>query len=128
MKTALLLGGQGATMSTLGVDLYEQVPEYRAVIDQASAVLGYDLFAEVMTDGDKLKLTSFAQPAIFAHEMGIYAFVQSKLSDPVGILGLSLGEYTALTIVAYLSLMMPYVYCKSVDNTCKQLVNVKRLK
>lgn len=98
MKTALLLGGQGAAMPTLGVDLYEQAPAYRAVIDQASDILGYDLFADVLTDGDKLKQTAFAQPAIFAHEMGIYSMVQDKLNEPVSLLGLSLGEYTALTI------------------------------
>lgn len=98
MKTALLLGGQGAAMPTLGVDLYENEPVYRAVINQASAILGYDLFATVLTDGDKLKQTAYAQPAIFAHEMGIYALVKDLVTEPVSLLGLSLGEYTALTI------------------------------
>lgn len=98
MKTALLLGGQGAAMPTLGVDLYENEPGYRAIIDQASEILGYDLFVNVLKDGDKLKQTAYAQPAIFAHEMGIYTIVQDKLEEPVSLLGLSLGEYTALTI------------------------------
>jgi len=98
MKTALLLGGQGASMSTLGTDLYEHERAYRAVIDQASVILGYDLHSEVMCDGEKLKQTKFAQPAIFAHEMGIYALVSEMIGTPISLLGLSLGEYTALTI------------------------------
>lgn len=98
MKTTLLLGGQGAAMPTLGVDLYENESVYKQVIDQASIVLGYDLYKVVLTDAEKLKQTAYAQVAIFAHEMGIYTLVKDQLEEPVSLLGLSLGEYTALTI------------------------------
>lgn len=98
MKTAILLGGQGAAMPTLGIDLYEHEAAYRAVIDRASAVLGYDLYATVLKDEAKLQETAYAQPAIFAHEMGIYAVVSEYIPEPVALLGLSLGEYTALTL------------------------------
>lgn len=98
MKTAILLGGQGAAMPTLGLDLYEHEAAYRAVIDRASAILGYDLYATVLKDETKLRDTAYAQPAIFAHEMGIYAVISEYVPEPVALLGLSLGEYTALTL------------------------------
>lgn len=97
MKIGILMSGQGAQSVGMGQDLYEQVPAYRETIDQASAVLGYDLMTEVIQNDAKLQQTRFAQPAIFAMSMGIHRALADKLGAVNSYLGLSLGEYSALT-------------------------------
>lgn len=97
MKIGILMSGQGAQSVGMGQDLYEQVPAYRETIDQTSAVLGYDLMTEVIQNDAKLQQTRFAQPAIFAMSMGIHRALADKLGDVNSYLGLSLGEYSALT-------------------------------
>ncbi|CAK8054428.1 ACP S-malonyltransferase [Eupransor demetentiae] len=96
MKVGLLFSGQGAQQVDMGMDLYDALPAYKERIDQASQVLGYDL-TEVMTDEVKIKQTEFAQPAIVAMSLGILAALGDALPKPTAALGLSLGEYSALT-------------------------------
>lgn len=43
MKVGLLFNGQGSQQAGMGTDLYENLPGYKAYIDKASAILGYDL-------------------------------------------------------------------------------------
>jgi [acyl-carrier-protein] S-malonyltransferase len=97
MKLGILMSGQGAQQVGMGADLYANVPAYRAVVDRASAVLGYDLQTEVCEDEEKLAQTAYAQPAILAMSMGIYAALADVMPEPNAAVGLSLGEYSALT-------------------------------
>ena len=102
MKIGLLFSGQGAQQVGMGSDLYEALPVYRETIDQASEILGYDL-ATVVQDEAKILQTQYAQPAILAMSVAIVKALGERLPQPVASLGLSLGEYSALTVAGAFS-------------------------
>jgi [acyl-carrier-protein] S-malonyltransferase len=108
MKTAFLFPGQGAQTVGMGTALAASNPAAKALFDQASAVLGYDLL-EVCTHGpaDRLNATDISQPAIFVASLAaLEALMQSEpeaASTVVATAGLSLGEYTALVFAGALS-------------------------
>jgi [acyl-carrier-protein] S-malonyltransferase len=101
MKTAFLFPGQGAQYVGMGSALAASLPAAKAMFDQASADLGYDLL-DVCTNGpaERLNATDVSQPAIFVASLA--ALESLKQSEPdaagqvVAAAGLSLGEYTAL--------------------------------
>lgn len=96
MKLGILFSGQGAQQAGMGSDLYQALPEYKATVDQASDILGYDLQA-VANDENKIKQTAYAQPAILTMSQAIVNALGTALPKPVAGLGLSLGEYSALS-------------------------------
>ncbi len=98
MQLGILMSGQGAQYAGMGQDLYDQEPAYRAVIDRASDLAGMDYQKLVFNDATRLNQTRYAQPAIFAMSMGIANALKPVLSPIKGALGLSLGEYSALTL------------------------------
>jgi len=102
-KIAFMFPGQGAQFVGMCADVVKDVPAAKALFDQASEILGYDLL-QVCTEGPKEKLDStvVSQPAIFVASM---AAVEKLKQEPGGIdaiqsvtcaMGLSLGEYSAL--------------------------------
>ncbi|KMK53836.1 Malonyl CoA-acyl carrier protein transacylase [Fructobacillus sp. EFB-N1] len=96
MKVGLLFNGQGSQQAGMGADLYENLPGYKAYIDKASAILGYDL-NELDQDEEKIRQTQYAQPAIVAMDAALAASLKDAgLTNVVAGLGLSLGEYPAL--------------------------------
>lgn len=100
MATALLFAGQGAQKVGMGKSLHENSATVRALYDEASTVLGWDL-AQVSFAGpdSELTQTKVCQPALFVHGLALHAILkeQGKLDDVTMALGLSLGEITALT-------------------------------
>ncbi len=100
-KTAWVCAGQGAQYVGMGRDLADAVPACRALFDQAKAVLGFDL-ARLCFEGPEPELvkSNIAQPAIFAVTAVCAAALRARLPDtfpgPLGLAGLSLGEWTAL--------------------------------
>ena len=96
MKLGILFSGQGAQKAGMGLDLYQNIPAYQATVDQASSILGYDL-QEVANDDAKIKQTAYAQPAILTMSNAIINTLGDALPTPVAGLGLSLGEYSALS-------------------------------
>lgn len=97
MKLGLLMSGQGAQQVGMGADLYANLPEYQETIDRASELLGYDVMATIVNSEDNIKQTKYTQPAILAMSMGIYNALSDVMPKPAAALGLSLGEYSALT-------------------------------
>ena len=95
-KTAFLFAGQGAQYLGMGRDLYDHYPIVKETIDQASQVLGYDLRHLIDTEEEKLNQTRYTQPAILATSVAIYRLLQEKGYKPDMVVGLSLGEYSAL--------------------------------
>jgi len=98
---ALIFPGQGAQTVGMGKEFYEASSEAKAVFDAAQKVLGNDLL-DVIFNGpqDKLKLTSYCQPAIVSFSCAALAALKShpKFSN-LNVrfaAGLSLGEYSAL--------------------------------
>lgn len=94
MSTAYIFPGQGSQHVGMGKDHYGSSPAFRARVDQANGLLGYDL-ATVMFDGpeETLRQTENTQPAIFLHSIALFETLGVK-PDMVG--GHSLGEFTAL--------------------------------
>lgn len=101
-KVAFMFPGQGAQFVGMCGDLCKEVPAAKALFDEASEVLGYDLL-EVCTGGPKEKLdsTAVSQPAIFVASMAAVEKLkqeqgQDALDAATCTMGLSLGEYSAL--------------------------------
>lgn len=97
MKIAFVYSGQGAQYLGMGQELYETFPTYRSIIDQGSAILGYDLQDIMVNQEAKLNETVYTQPAILAMSVALTAVLKEELNlEPTAVAGLSLGEYSAL--------------------------------
>ena len=74
MTTAFLYAGQGSQHAGMGLDLYEAYPAFARVIDEADAVLDFDL-RQLMFEGpdETLSLTEYTQPAMVAFACGVTA-------------------------------------------------------
>jgi [acyl-carrier-protein] S-malonyltransferase len=108
MKTAFLFPGQGAQYVGMGASLAQSSPAAKALFDQASAGLGYDLL-DVCTNGpaERLNATDVSQPAIFVASLAALESLRQSEPDAAGQVvataGLSLGEYTALVFAGAMS-------------------------
>lgn len=69
-KVTFMFPGQGAQSVGMCEEVCQEVPAAKALFDEASAILGYDLL-EACTAGPKEKLdsTAVSQPAIFVASM-----------------------------------------------------------
>lgn len=108
-KVAFMFPGQGAQFVGMCGEVCNDVPAAKALFDEASEILGYDLL-EVCTEGPKEKLDStvISQPAIFVASMvAVEKLKQEKgqeaLDEATCAMGLSLGEYSALCFSGALS-------------------------
>ncbi|HWR70259.1 MAG TPA: ACP S-malonyltransferase [Dehalococcoidia bacterium] len=105
-KTAYVFPGQGSQWTGMGHDLYTNLPEARAVFEEADSVLGFPL-SRLCFEGpeDVLRQTVNAQPAIMTVSIA-YLRTSPQLKDrprPSFVAGHSLGEYTALVAASTLS-------------------------
>ena len=99
-KTALVFPGQGAQYTGMAKDLYESFKEAKDVIDKANSILDFDLISMMHDDEykDLLSKTENTQPALLTHSMAIMEILSKYESfEYDACLGLSLGEYSALT-------------------------------
>ncbi|WP_374562017.1 ACP S-malonyltransferase [Ideonella sp.] len=85
--------GQGAQHRGMGAALFEQFPR---LVEQANAILGYDLPALCQQSGPKLNDTAFTQPALFTVNALAEMSVRRTGVEPDYAIGHSLGEYNAL--------------------------------
>lgn len=105
---AFLFPGQGAQHVGMGKSIVEKSPAARALFDQASEILGYDL-ADLCFNGpaEKLDTTEVSQPAIYVTSLACLEVVKAEHPDVVAscqvTAGLSLGEYTALVFAGAMS-------------------------
>lgn len=99
-KTALVFPGQGAQYTGMAKDLYESFEVAKEVIDRADSLMDFDLIS-MMHDEDKkseLSKTENTQPVLLTHSMAIMEILSKYESFKYdACLGLSLGEYSALT-------------------------------
>ncbi len=112
-KTAWLFTGQGSQYPGMARELFDAEPVFTDTVTQCAGVLDEMLprpLLEVLFDmdagggGEALRHTSFAQPALFAIEMGLARLWQSWGIEPDVVLGHSVGQYTAACVAGVFSL------------------------
>ena len=87
----------------MGQSFYEADADARAVFDEASELLGYDMKALCFEENEKLNLTQYTQPAMVTTGIAIMKVVEKQGFLPDAAAGLSLGEYEALYAAGALS-------------------------
>lgn len=103
---AYLFPGQGSQKVGMGKALAESYPEARAVYDEASAALGFDI-SRLCFEGPEaeLTLTANAQPAILTTSVAALRVLEAHTGlKPDFVAGHSLGEYSALVAAGALAL------------------------
>lgn len=95
---AMVFPGQGSQSVGMLAALAEPYPVVKQTFDQASAVLGYDLWERVQVGPvELLNQTACTQPAMLAAGVATWRCWQTKTAAaPAMMAGHSLGEYTAL--------------------------------
>ena len=98
---AYVFPGQGAQFVGMGKDLYDNVPEAKALFEQANEILGFRI-TDIMFAGtdEELKQTRVTQPAVFLHSVIMAKALGVK---PDAAAGHSLGEFSALVVAGALS-------------------------
>lgn len=99
MKLAICYAGQGSQHTGLGKEFYENNDLFRAAFDRAASGTDIDLKTACFENpDDMLTQTAVTQPALVAFGSAVSAvlFSEGILKKASYLLGLSLGEYTAL--------------------------------
>lgn len=103
-KIALVFPGQGSQTVGMLVELAAEYPVVQKTFEEASSVLGYDLW-QLCQQGpeDKLNQTEQAQPALLTAGVAVWRVWQQEHGiTPAFCAGHSLGEYTALVCAGVL--------------------------
>ncbi|MDF9839106.1 MULTISPECIES: ACP S-malonyltransferase [unclassified Paenibacillus] len=103
-KIAFVFPGQGAQAVGMGKDVYDALPQSRAVFDKGDEVLGFSLSRLVFEGPDSdLKQTVNTQPALVTTSVAYLEALAGKGLKPDYVAGHSLGEYSALVAAGVLS-------------------------
>ena len=105
-KFAVTFPGQGSQKVGMLADLYAEHEIVRTTFEQASAVLGYDLW-DLVANGPQQDLdkTHQTQPALLTSSVAIWRlWVQLGGQTPDIMAGHSLGEYSALVCAGVIDL------------------------
>lgn len=106
MKRAIVFPGQGSQIVGMGQDFSDEIPECKALFDQANEILGYDL-EKICFEGpqEKLNKSNHAQLGIFVASAAAFRALEFKQPDLEYELlaGHSLGEWTALYVSGVVS-------------------------
>ena len=97
-KFAFVFPGQGSQEVGMLQDMSETTSLVAETFDEASAVLGYDLWQLVQQGPmDQLNKTEFTQPALLTASIAVWRVCQQRGVPQVDLVaGHSLGEYSAL--------------------------------
>lgn len=98
MNICYLFSGQGSQFKEMGQDLYKSNPVYKRTIDEASETLNLNL-----ADPEIFDNPNNTQIAILTMSVAIHRILEDKIEKPVAMMGLSLGEYSALVAAKALS-------------------------
>lgn len=113
-EVAFLFSGQGSQYVNMGLELYQQEPLFRDVIDQCAKILlphlGFDLrtvlypSAAPVEESRQINQTGVAQPALFCVEYALAKLWMSWGIAPKAMAGHSIGEYAAACLAGVFSL------------------------
>lgn len=99
-RVIFVFPGQGSQYVGMGSDIHAEYETARAVYDQASEILGYDMAELSFRDPeDKLNRTQFTQLALLTHSVACLRVFQQLTENrvqPYACAGHSLGEYSSL--------------------------------
>ncbi|HEY3347789.1 MAG TPA: ACP S-malonyltransferase [Nitrospirota bacterium] len=97
MGVAFIFPGQGSQYLGMGKSLAEAFPEARAVFEEASESVGYDIL-KLCVEGPEAELnrTENTQPAILTVSLAAFAALKAGGITPIAAAGHSLGELTAV--------------------------------
>lgn len=103
-KIAFVFPGQGAQAVGMGRDVYEAVPNSRAVFQKGDEVLGFPLSQLIFEGPDsELKQTVNTQPALLTVSVAYLEALNEKDFTADYVAGHSLGEYSALVAAGVMS-------------------------
>jgi [acyl-carrier-protein] S-malonyltransferase len=103
-KIAFVFPGQGAQAVGMGKDVYEALPQSRAVFEKGDEVLGFSLSTLIFEGPESdLKQTVNTQPALLTASTAYLKVLQDRGLKPDYVAGHSLGEYSALVAAEVLS-------------------------
>lgn len=108
-KTVIVFPGQGSQRIAMGQELYRQLPAFAetfdAVVDELDQHLRLPLRHVIWGDDrDLLDSTVFAQPALFAVEVALFAVLRGWGVRPDFVMGHSVGELSAAYVAGVLTL------------------------
>jgi len=99
MKFAFVFSGQGAQTVGMGKDIWDSYEQVRNIFKKADEILGWSV-SELCFYGPEEKLTKsvYCQPSIFTVSCACLEAFKSLFPSisPIGVAGLSLGEFAAL--------------------------------
>jgi 4-hydroxyphenylalkanoate synthase len=108
-KTVVAFPGQGSQCIGMGQELYGQLPVFAEAFDVVADELDRHLRLPLRrvvwgTDGGLLDSTEFAQPALFAVEVALFAVLRRWGVHPDFVMGHSVGELSAAYVARVLTL------------------------
>lgn len=121
-----LFPGQGAQFVGMGKDLCAESPAARELYKKADDILGYSI-SRICFDGPETELTRtlYAQTGILVTSLAVLAALRERNPGliPSIVAGLSLGEFTALTVAEAISfedtLKLVQVRAEAMENAAK---------